>query len=90
MAALFDANAYYTNAGKAQMVPMISQWSGTKPELLDIAYPRINPQMSMTHPQAEKWWNYVGQAMVTSGQVSDEVKPFKDVFELQYQPLAPA
>jgi ABC-type nitrate/sulfonate/bicarbonate transport system substrate-binding protein len=90
LAAIFDANAYYTAASKAQMIPVISQWSGTKPELLDMAYPRINPQMSMTHAQAEKWWNYVGLAMVASGQVSQQVQPFKDVFELQYQPLPPA
>jgi ABC-type nitrate/sulfonate/bicarbonate transport system substrate-binding protein len=90
MAAIFDANAYYTSAAKAQMIPIISTWSGVKPELLDLAYPRINPQMSMTHAQAEKWWNYVGQAMVDAGQVSKQVQPFKDVFELQYQPLPPA
>ena len=90
MAAIFDANAYYTNADKAQMIPIISQWSGAKPALLDMAYPRINPQMSMTHAQAEKWWNYVGLAMVASGQVSKQVQPFSDVFELQYQQLPPA
>jgi ABC-type nitrate/sulfonate/bicarbonate transport system substrate-binding protein len=90
LAAIFDANAYYTAASKAQMIPVISQWSGTKPDILDMAYPRINPQMSMTHAQAEKWWNYVGLAMIASGQVSKQVEPFKDVFELQYQPLPPA
>jgi ABC-type nitrate/sulfonate/bicarbonate transport system substrate-binding protein len=90
LAAIFDANAYYTAASKAQMIPVISQWSGTKPDILDMAYPRIHPQMSMTHAQAEKWWNYVGVAMIASGQVSKQVEPFKDVFELQYQPLPPA
>jgi ABC-type nitrate/sulfonate/bicarbonate transport system substrate-binding protein len=90
MAAIFDANAYYAGAAKAQMIPIISQWSGTKPALLDLAYSRINPEMSMTRAQAEKWWNYVGLSMVASGQVSKQVQPFSDVFELQYQPLPPA
>jgi ABC-type nitrate/sulfonate/bicarbonate transport system substrate-binding protein len=89
LAAIFDANTYYKATSKEQMLPVISQWSGTKPDLLDMAYPRINPQMSMTHAQAEKWWNYVGLAMVASGQVSKQIDPFKDVFELQYQPSPP-
>jgi ABC-type nitrate/sulfonate/bicarbonate transport system substrate-binding protein len=89
LAAIFDANAYYKATSKEQMLPVISQWSGTKLDLLDMAYPRINPQMSMTHAQAEKWWNYVGLAMVANGQVSKQIDPFKDVFELQYQPSPP-
>ena len=45
--------------------------------------------MSMTHAQAEKWWNYVGAGHgPDAGQVSKQVQPFKDVFELQYQPNA--
>jgi ABC-type nitrate/sulfonate/bicarbonate transport system substrate-binding protein len=90
LAALFEANAYYADAGKEKMIPIISAWSGAKPALLDMAYPRINPIMSMTRAQADKWWNYVGEAMVASGQVSKRMLPFKDVFELGYQPLGPA
>ena len=90
MAALFDANDYYNKAPKSEMIPLISQWSGTKPAILDLAYPRIVPQTSMTHEQAEKWWNYVGLAMVASGAISKKIEPFKDVFELQYQPSMPA
>jgi ABC-type nitrate/sulfonate/bicarbonate transport system substrate-binding protein len=90
MAALFDANAYYDKTPKAQMIPLISKWSGVKPNILDLAYPRIHPQMSMTHAQAAKWWSYVGEAMVADGLVSKKIQPFKDVFELQYQPLPPA
>lgn len=86
MAAIFDANAYYTKASKDQMVPLLSKWSGTKPELLDAAYERINPQMSMSHAQAQRWWDYVGAAMVMSGEVSKQIDPFHDIFDLQYQP----
>jgi ABC-type nitrate/sulfonate/bicarbonate transport system substrate-binding protein len=87
LAALADANAYYAAAPKTEMIPLISQWSGTTPALLDMAYPRIAPQMSMTHEQAEKWWSYVGQAMILRGEISKQIDPFKDVFELQYQTL---
>jgi ABC-type nitrate/sulfonate/bicarbonate transport system substrate-binding protein len=90
MAAIFDANAYYTKAPKEEMVPLISKWSGTKPALLDAAYPRINPQMSMSHAQAQRWWDYVGTAMVMSGEVSKQIDPFKDIFDLQYQPSSAA
>jgi NitT/TauT family transport system substrate-binding protein len=86
MAAIFDANAYYTKASKDQMIPLLSQWSGTKPDLLDAAYERINPQMSMSHAQAQRWWDYVGAAMVMSGEVSKQIDPFRDIFDLQYQP----
>jgi hypothetical protein len=90
MAAIFDANAYYTKATKEEMVPLISKWSGTKPALLDVAYPRINPQMSMSHAQAQRWWDYVGTAMVMNGEVSKQIDPFKDIFDLQYQPSSAA
>jgi ABC-type nitrate/sulfonate/bicarbonate transport system substrate-binding protein len=89
MAAIFDANTYYSKATKEQMIPLLSQWSGTKPALLDAAYPRINPQMSMSRAQAQIWWNYVGVAMVMGGEVSKQIEPFKDIFDLQYQPQAP-
>ena len=87
LAALAYANGPYTSAPKEKMIPLITQWSGTKPALLEVAYPRINPQMSMTHEQAENWWNYVGIAMISRGEISDKLRPFKDVFELDYQSL---
>jgi ABC-type nitrate/sulfonate/bicarbonate transport system substrate-binding protein len=90
MAAIFDANAYFASATKEQMVPLLSKWSGTKPALLDAAYPRINPQMSMSRAQARRWWDYVGTAMVLRGEVSKEIDPFKDIFDLQYQPQGSA
>lgn len=90
MAAIFDANAYYTKASKELMVPLLSKWSGTKPALLGAAYPRINPQMSMSREQAQKWWDYVGMAMVLRGEVSKQIDPFKDIFDLQDQPQSAA
>ncbi len=85
MAALADANAVFTNASKDEMIPQISKWAGTKVELLQLAYPRINPQVSMTRAQADKWWSYVGQAMVANGLANAKLDPFRDVFDLQYQ-----
>ena len=85
MAAMADANAVFTAASKEQMIPLLSKWSGTKPDLLQLAYPRINPQVSMTHAQAVKWWAYVGQAMIANGQANAKLDPFRDVFDLQYQ-----
>jgi NitT/TauT family transport system substrate-binding protein len=87
MAAIFDANDFYTRTDRSKMIPLITQWSGTKPDVINAAYARINPQMSMTHAQAQKWWDYVGVAMVGTGQLSAGMDPFKDLFDLQYQPL---
>jgi hypothetical protein len=41
--------------------------------------------MSMSREQAQKWWDYVGMAMVLRGEVSKQIDPFKDIFDLQYQ-----
>jgi ABC-type nitrate/sulfonate/bicarbonate transport system substrate-binding protein len=87
MAAVFDANAHYSAASKEDNIKLISSWSGVKPEVLQIAYPRINPIMSMTKAQAQKWWDYIGVAMVARGEVSKKIEPFRDLFALQFQPL---
>lgn len=87
MAAVFEANAHYRTASKEANIKLISSWSGVKPDVLQIAYPRINPIMSMTRAQAQKWWDYIGLAMVARGEVSKKIEPFRDLFALQYQPL---
>ncbi len=86
LAAIFEANDWYAKADKSKTVPLISKWSGVSPDVLDAAYSRIHPEMSMSHEQAQKWWTYVGTSMVEAGQATPKMQPFSDVFELQYQP----
>jgi len=52
------------------------------------AQERMNPTTSLTHAQAQKWWDFIGTAMVERGELSPKLKPFPDVFDLSLQPLA--
>ncbi len=87
LGALFEADAHYAAAPKEENIKLVSAWSGVKPDVLELAYPRINPTMRMTRAQAQRWWDYVGVAMAARGEISTKIKPFEDIFALQYQPL---
>jgi len=41
----------------------------------------------MTVAQARRWWDFVGAAMIERGEVIAKMDPFRDVFELGFQPL---
>jgi hypothetical protein len=43
--------------------------------------------LSLTVEQAQRWWEFIGSAMIERGEIVAEMDPFKDVFELGYQPL---
>ena len=45
------------------------------------------PSARMTREQAQKWWDFIGAAMIERGEIIPKMDPFKDVFELGYQPL---
>jgi NitT/TauT family transport system substrate-binding protein len=85
MKATQSANDFYKKSSKEEMIPIISQWSGTKVEILQDAYERINPTIGMSKEQAEKWWNFVGTPMVERGELSKKLDPFRDVFDLSFQ-----
>jgi ABC-type nitrate/sulfonate/bicarbonate transport system substrate-binding protein len=85
MKATASANDFYKKSSKAEMIPIISQWSGTKPDILQDAYERINPTIGMSHEQAQKWWDFVGKPMVERGELSKKLDPFRDVFDLSFQ-----
>jgi hypothetical protein len=51
------------------------------------AIERMNPSARMTVEQANRWWDFIGNAMIERGEIVARMDPFKDVFELGYQPL---
>ena len=85
MKATQSANDFYKKSSKEEMIPIISKWSGTKPDVLDVAYTRINPTLAMSHEQAQKWWDFVGKPMVERGELSSKMDPFRDIFDLDFQ-----
>jgi NitT/TauT family transport system substrate-binding protein len=84
--ALFEANSAY-EAAKDQMIPIMSDWSGVEERIIRAAIERMNPSARMTVAQANRWWEFVGKAMIERGEIIDRMDPFKDIFELGYQPL---
>jgi ABC-type nitrate/sulfonate/bicarbonate transport system substrate-binding protein len=84
--AIFDANRAYESAPE-KMVGTMSDWSGTEEKVLLAAAERMNPSARMTREQAQKWWDFIGAAMIERGEITGKMDPFKDVFELAYQPL---
>jgi hypothetical protein len=47
----------------------------------------MNPSARMTVEQANRWWDFIGRAMIERGEIVARMEPFKDIFELGYQPL---
>jgi len=87
MRAIFDANAEYAKAPE-KMVPLIAEWSGQDDKIVKEAQERMNPTTRLTQAQAQKWWDFIGKAMVERGELSPKLKPFPDVFDLSLQPLS--
>jgi ABC-type nitrate/sulfonate/bicarbonate transport system substrate-binding protein len=87
MRAIFDANAEYAKAPE-KMVPLIAEWSGQDEKIVKEAQERMNPTTRLTQAQAQKWWDFIGKAMVERGELSPKLKPFPDVFDLSLQPLS--
>jgi ABC-type nitrate/sulfonate/bicarbonate transport system substrate-binding protein len=86
MQAIFDANAAYAKS-PAAMTPVVADWSGQDEKIIAAAQERMNPTTSLTQAQAQKWWDFIGTAMVERGELSPKLKPFPDVFDLSLQPL---
>ena len=84
--AIFEANAAY-EASAEQMVATMAEWSGTDENVIRAAAERMNPAARMTRQQAQRWWDFIGAAMIERGEIIAKMDPFKDVFELDYQPL---
>jgi NitT/TauT family transport system substrate-binding protein len=85
MRAIFEANDTYTKAPN-EMTPLVAEWSDQEPALIAQAQERMNPTTSLTQAQAQKWWDFIGSAMVERGELSEKLKPFPDVFDLSLQP----
>jgi len=51
------------------------------------AMERMNPLARMAVEQANRWWDFIGKAMNERGEIVARMDPFKDIFELGYQPL---
>lgn len=86
MRAIFDANEVYAK-NPADMTKVIAEWSGQDEKIVAQAQERMNPTTSLTHAQAQKWWDFIGKAMVERGELSPKLRPFPDVFDLSLQPL---
>ena len=69
------------------MAPLVAEWSGQDEKIVAAAQERMNPTASLTQAQAQKWWDFIGAAMVERGELSPQLKPFPDVFDLSLQPL---
>lgn len=87
MRAIFDANQSYAK-DPAKMTPWVAEWSGQDEKIVIEAQERMNPTTRLTHEQAQKWWDFIGMAMVERGELSPKLKPFPDVFDLSLQPLS--
>jgi len=83
--AMFDANRAY-EAARDQMIPIMADWSGMEERVILAAIERMNPSAQMTVAQAKRWWDFIGSAMIERGEIVAKMDPFKDVFELGYQP----
>ena len=86
MRAIFDANEAYAKDPTA-MVPIIAEWSGQDEKIVRLAEERMNPTTRLTQAQAQKWWDFIGAAMIGRGELSPKLRPFEDVFDLSLQPL---
>jgi ABC-type nitrate/sulfonate/bicarbonate transport system substrate-binding protein len=86
MHAIFDANEAYAKAPE-KMVPLIAEWSGQDEKIVAAAQERMNPTTRLTEAEAQKWWDFIGKAMVERGELSPKLRPFQDVFDLSLQPL---
>ena len=85
MRAIFDANEAYAKDPE-KMRPLIAEWSGQDEKIVAEAQERMNPTTRLTQAQAQKWWDFIGAAMVERGELSPKLKPFPDVFDLSLQP----
>lgn len=65
----------------------MSDWSGMEERIILAAIERMNPSARMTVEHANRWWDFIGKAMIERGEIVARMDPFKDVFELGYQPL---
>jgi len=87
MRAIFDANETYAK-DPAKMAPLVAEWSGQDLKIVTAAQERMNPTASLTQAQAQKWWDFIGTAMIERGELSPKLKPFPDIFDLSLQPLS--
>jgi NitT/TauT family transport system substrate-binding protein len=87
MRAIFGANEEYAKSPE-KMTPLIAQWSGQDENIVKQAQERMNPTTRLTRAQAQKWWDFIGKAMVERGELSPKLEPFSDVFDLSLQPLS--
>jgi NitT/TauT family transport system substrate-binding protein len=85
MRAIFDANDAYAKE-PAKMAPLIAEWSGQDEKIVVAAQERMNPTTSLSQAQAQKWWDFIGTAMIERGELAPKLKPFPDVFDLSLQP----
>jgi hypothetical protein len=46
-------------------------------------YPRFDPRVGLTAAAAQAWWNILGQAMLSRGEISQKMT-VSDVFDLDY------
>jgi len=84
--AIFDANAAYESS-REDMVATMAEWSGTNEKVIRAAAERMNPSARLTRQQAQRWWDFIGAAMIERGEIVATMDPFRDVFELGFQPF---
>jgi ABC-type nitrate/sulfonate/bicarbonate transport system substrate-binding protein len=84
MRAMQDANKTFETTPKEKMIPIINSWAKQDPELMELVYDRLSPEMSMSDAQAHRWWDIIGHTMVERGEIPASLK-FEDVFDLHYQ-----
>jgi ABC-type nitrate/sulfonate/bicarbonate transport system substrate-binding protein len=80
---LRDASASYLTAPKAEMVSIMSEWSRQDPAVIEAMYDRFDPRVGLTAAAADAWWDILGKAMLTRGEISQKMT-VNDVFDLDY------
>jgi ABC-type nitrate/sulfonate/bicarbonate transport system substrate-binding protein len=81
--ALRDASAAWSAAPKSDMVAIMSEWSRQDPAVIEDMYDRFDPRVGMTARSAQTWWDILGGAMLTRGEISPRLT-IDDVFDLRY------
>jgi ABC-type nitrate/sulfonate/bicarbonate transport system substrate-binding protein len=80
---LRDASRNYAAMPKPEMVAIMSEWSRQDPEVINDMYDRFDPRVGMTAAAARTWWEILGAAMLTRGEISPKLT-IDDVFDLRF------
>jgi ABC-type nitrate/sulfonate/bicarbonate transport system substrate-binding protein len=80
---LRDGSAAYDKASKPEMVTIMAEWSRQDPAVIDALYDRFNPRTTLSAATAKAWWDVLGGAMLSRGEISPKLS-MNNVFDLSF------